>query len=99
MKQALLHIYQGANPKHDGVGIYRDAKLIYKSMEGMGTEDNKLIWRVVRAHWDTNRFEAIKAAYFRRRKATLEHHVEKETSGSYQKLMLKLTKSGAGIKH
>ncbi|KAG6913522.1 hypothetical protein DXG01_006199 [Tephrocybe rancida] len=76
MKQAPPHICQGANPKHDGTGIYRDTKLIYKSMEGLSTQDTKLIWRVVHAHWDTHCFEAIKAAYFKRRKAMMEYHTQ-----------------------
>ncbi|KAG6829044.1 hypothetical protein H0H92_005875 [Tricholoma furcatifolium] len=98
MKHALLHVYQGANPKHDRTGIYRDAKLIYKSMEGLGTQDNKLVWRVVRAHWDTPRFESIKVTYFQRRKETLDHRITKETSGSYRNLLLEIVKPGAGVK-
>ncbi|KAG6824667.1 hypothetical protein H0H93_001747, partial [Arthromyces matolae] len=98
MQQALLFIYQGANPKHDRTGIYRDAKFIYKSMEGLGTKDYQLIWRVIRAHWDPLRFESVKAAYFQRRKTTVEYHVAKETSGSYKKLMVELTKAGGGVR-
>ncbi|KAG6901483.1 hypothetical protein C0995_011246 [Termitomyces sp. Mi166 len=95
MQDALLHIYKGTDPKHDQPTIYRDAKLIHKAMKGFGTRDHELIWRVVRAHWDHIRFESIKAAYFKKQKTTLEYHIAKDTSGSYCKLLLELTKANA----
>ncbi|KNZ71678.1 Annexin A11 [Termitomyces sp. J132] len=98
MEAALLHIYKGADPKHDQPSIYRDAKLIHQSMKGFGTRDHELIWRVVRAHWDHIRFEGIKAAYFKKQKTTLEYHIGKETSGSYRKLLLELTQSVGKVK-
>ncbi|KAG6844158.1 hypothetical protein H0H87_009366 [Tephrocybe sp. NHM501043] len=83
-----------ANPKRDRNGVYRDTKLIYKAMQGMGTQDDKLVWRIVRAHWDKNRLEGIKATYFHRRQTTLVHRVDQETSGSYQKLLTELIEPG-----
>lgn len=47
MKTALLHIVEGAKPKRDGQGVWRDAKLIDKAMVGFGTRDNELVWRYV----------------------------------------------------
>lgn len=49
MKDALLFIVEGV--EGDGTGIERDAKLIEESMKGMGTKDERLIYRVARAHW------------------------------------------------
>ncbi|KAG6885930.1 hypothetical protein C0995_008906 [Termitomyces sp. Mi166 len=43
---------------------------------------------IIRAHWDYERFTAIKEAYHRRTGKTLESRVKSETSGDYQKLML-----------
>ena len=37
----------GAKSKRDGQGIWRDAKLIEKSMAGLGTRDTQLIYRFV----------------------------------------------------
>jgi annexin A7/11 len=105
----------GAKSKHDGQGFWRDAKLIEKSMAGLGTRDTQLIYRLVplivcfcfcftdkdlillyrlvRAHWDPNRLEAIKDAYRRRYGKPLEGRVKGETSGDYQKLLVAIVKS------
>lgn len=49
MKDALLFIAEGV--EGDGQGIERDAALIEESMKGMGTKDERLVYRIVRAHW------------------------------------------------
>ena len=105
----------GVKPKRDGQGFWRDAKLLEKSMAGMGTRDAQLIYRyvfilffsyrlgsfrsyniyrLVRAHWDPIRMEAIKDAYKRRYGKTLEGRVKGETSGDYQKLLMAIVRSG-----
>ncbi|KAL0946519.1 hypothetical protein HGRIS_012732 [Hohenbuehelia grisea] len=43
MKSALLYIAHGA--KHEGRGIWRDAKLLEAAMAGLGTKDERLVWR------------------------------------------------------
>ncbi|KAF8799887.1 Annexin [Phlegmacium glaucopus] len=93
MEDSLLYIMHGAKPKRDGQGFWRDAKLLEKSMKGMGTKDMQLIYRLVRAHWDPNRLEAIKSAYQRRYGKSLESRVKGETSGDYQKLLVAIVKS------
>lgn len=45
MKDALLYIAEGA--KRDGRGVWRDAKLLERSMAGLGTKDERLVWRCV----------------------------------------------------
>jgi annexin A7/11 len=47
MRVAFLHIIEGAKPKRDGQGIWRDAKLIDKAMVGFGTKDTELVYRFV----------------------------------------------------
>ena len=37
----------GAKSKHDGQGFWRDAKLLEKSMAGLGTKDTQLIYLFV----------------------------------------------------
>ena len=46
--------------------------------------------RIVRAHWETGRIDAIKQAYKQRTGKNLEARVESETSGSYKRLMVAL---------
>jgi len=110
MEDSLLYIMHGAKSKRDGQGIWRDAKLLEKSMAGLGTKDMQLIYRfvglffflftnalffnrLVRAHWDPKRLEAIKDAYKRRYGKPLEGRVKGETSGDYQKLLVAIVKS------
>lgn len=86
MKDALLYIAEGA--KRDGTGVWRDAKLLEKAMAGMGTKDERLVWRIVRGHWDKARFNQVKIAYQQKYKKPLAARVKGETGGDYRKLML-----------
>lgn len=86
MKDALLYIVEGAK-RNDG-GVWRDAKLLEKAMAGMGTKDERLVWRIVRGHWDRDRFNRVKMAYQQKYKKSLASRVKGETSGDYRKLML-----------
>ncbi|KAG6830743.1 hypothetical protein H0H87_007220 [Tephrocybe sp. NHM501043] len=87
---ALKYIIESVKPKRDGRGIWRDAKLIHKTMKGAGTNDTALIYRLVRAHWKPERMAAILTAYrdHNTKRETLEERVKKETSGDYEKLLL-----------
>jgi annexin A7/11 len=114
MQESLLYIVHGVKPKRDGQGFWRDAKLLEKSMAGLGTRDTQLIYRfvlfyivsyshlfffrLVRAHWDPNRLEAVKDAYKRRYGKPLEGRVKGETSGEYQKLLVAIVKSSEASK-
>ncbi|KAG6899306.1 hypothetical protein C0993_011396, partial [Termitomyces sp. T159_Od127] len=97
MRTSLLFAIEGVKPKRDTKGIWRDAKMIDKAMVGFGTRDKQLVYRtilhrIIRAHWDRERFSAIQEAYLRRTGKTLESRVKSETSGNYQKLMLAIIK-------
>jgi len=93
IQSSLLYIMHGAKAKRDGQGFWRDAKLMEKSMAGLGTRDTQLIYRLIRAHWNPNRLEAIKDAYRRRYGKPLENRVKGETSGDYQKLLVAIVRS------
>ena len=54
LKEALLFAVEGG--KHDGTGVWRDAKRLEKSMAGMGTDERSLIMRTVRGHWNVRRW-------------------------------------------
>ncbi|KAJ4467255.1 hypothetical protein J3R30DRAFT_3718159 [Lentinula aciculospora] len=95
MRQTLLFIVDGAKSKHAiefGPGVWRDAKLLEKSMKGFGTKDKQLIRRIVRYHWDKPRFEAMKAAYQKKYRKPLESRIAGETSGDYKKLLVAIVK-------
>jgi annexin A7/11 len=85
METALLYIANTA--VHGAIG--RDAELIEDSMKGMGTKDERLIYRVVRAHWNRMQFEQIKQAYAATQsKKGLRARVEGETSGDYKRMLV-----------
>lgn len=96
MRFTLLYIVNGAKPrpKHgitsQNASLWRDAKLLEASMKGFGTKDKELGWRVVRNHWDRQRFNAVKDMYQRKYRKTLEKRVEGETSGDQRKVLLAL---------
>ncbi|CDZ98721.1 Annexin [Phaffia rhodozyma] len=86
MKDGLLFITRGA--EQDGDGVARDAEMLEEAMRGMGTKDERLIYRIVRLHWNRQRFENVKRAYEAKYGKSLRNRVQGETSGDCRKLML-----------
>jgi len=85
MAGALLYIVKGALNKAE-----RDAELLEDSMAGLGTRDDLLISRLVRAHWDKAHFTRVKLAYTALYKKDLTKRVKGETSGDYGKMVVVL---------
>jgi len=85
MDTALRFVATGV--EDDGYGIHRDAHLIEDAMRGMGTKDERLIYRIIRAHWNRARFDAIKQLYHQKHGKTLLARVRSETSGDYRDFM------------
>jgi annexin A7/11 len=84
MEDALLYIANTAIQGSAG----RDAELIEDSMKGMGTKDERLIYRVVRAHWNRVQFEQLKHIYASTQsKKGLRARVSGETSGDYKRML------------
>lgn len=98
IERALLFILHGVKQKRDGQGIWRDAKLLEKTMAGLGTRDTQLVYRTLRAHWNPHRMEAIKEAYKNRFGKTLEARIRGETSGSYRDLLVKVVRASETTK-
>ena len=117
VEESFLYIMHGAKPKQDRQGIWRDPKMLEKSMAGLGTRDQQLIYRwvpwffpfhrlliirfffcarLIRAHWNPSRFEAIKDPYKRRYGKTLKHRVKGETSDAYRDLLVAVVRSSEG---
>ncbi|XP_074285873.1 annexin D5-like [Silene latifolia] len=69
------------------------AKVLYKAMKGLGTDDTTLI-RVIVTRTELD-MEYIKAEYLKKYKKTLVDAVHSETSGDYRKFLLALL----GSKH
>ncbi|KAM0791684.1 hypothetical protein ACM66B_003958 [Microbotryomycetes sp. NB124-2] len=76
--------------KKDTTGIWRDAKMLNKAMVGLGTRDELLTIRLIRAHWDKHRFNQVKAAYKQKTGKELANSVMKETSGDYRDALMSL---------
>ncbi|KAL0062081.1 hypothetical protein AAF712_011081 [Marasmius tenuissimus] len=95
MRDVLLYYVNGASHKHinEGYGVWRDAKLLEATMKGFGTRDSDLLRRIVRLRWDKPRFQAVKNAYHKKYKKSLESRVAGETSGDFKKILLALLSS------
>ncbi|WVN86960.1 uncharacterized protein L203_102135 [Cryptococcus depauperatus CBS 7841] len=86
MQDALFYIARGVEA--DGDGVVRDAELLNAAMAGMGTKDERLCYRLVRAHWNRPRFNAIKNQYQSLYGKSLRKVVESETSGKLEKALV-----------
>ncbi|EIW65745.1 hypothetical protein TREMEDRAFT_70412 [Tremella mesenterica DSM 1558] len=86
MRDSLLYIAHGAEA--DGHGVNRDANMLEAAMAGVGTKDERMIYRIIRAHWNRPRFGAIKNQYQVLHGRTLRHRVESETTGKYEKALV-----------
>jgi len=84
-QKALLILLAVAKDK---VAYYADS--LYESMQGAGTDDKTLIRIVVsRSELDLG---AIKAKYLEKHGKTLDHSIERETSGPYKNALLALVR-------
>ncbi|WRT69495.1 uncharacterized protein IL334_006481 [Kwoniella shivajii] len=86
MKDGLYYIAKGV--EGDGQGVIRDAELLHAAMAGAGTKDERMIYRIVRNHWNRPRFNAIKTQYQSLYRQTLKRAVEGETTGKYEKALV-----------
>lgn len=82
MQDGLYYIARGAEA--DGRGVVRDVELLYASMEGFGTKDERMCYRLVRLSWNKQRFAAIKSQYQATYGKSLRKAVEGETTGKYE---------------
>lgn len=90
LRDALVFALDGG--KHDWTGCHRDAKWIHKAMAGLGTKDQALIDRILRAHWDGPRWGAVKAAYEAKYHKRLAVAIASETSGDFRDFLLEVCK-------
>lgn len=61
-----------------------DANALENAMKGLGTQDNLLVNRTVRIHWDRLHLDQVKKAYQHFFKKDLISRVRGETSGDYR---------------
>ncbi|KAI2638057.1 hypothetical protein GGS21DRAFT_509465 [Xylaria nigripes] len=83
MKDALLYQLRNAVDKY-----MHAATLFENAMAGLGTQDDLLVARVVRYHWDRETLANIKGAFRQRYNKTLASAIRREISGDYEKLMV-----------
>jgi annexin A7/11 len=67
-----------------------EAEMLEDAMAGLGTKDQLLVDRVVRAHWNRQHMQNVKVAYQRRYGKSLVNRIKGETRGDYEKLMVTL---------
>jgi annexin A7/11 len=70
--------------------VKSDADQLEDSMKGMGTKDELLVTRLVRARWNREHFRQVKFAYKKFHGRELGTRVSGETSGDYKRLMVAL---------
>lgn len=83
MRSALLYMLRDAVDRGR-----HDADLLEDAMKGRGTDDDKLVRRVVMIHWDAERLQRCKQAYQQVQKKSLAERIQGETKGDYERLML-----------
>lgn len=83
MEMALVQIVRCGADR-----IMRDAIALEDAMAGLGTNDNWLVVRVVRMHWDRAHMHQVKNAYQQRYRRDLASRIKGETSGYYEKALL-----------
>lgn len=82
VERTLVHILRGATDP-----VARDSAKISESLYAPSVEDKLLIQRVVRAHWNKQHMEAVKAEFKKLHKRDLKNVVAEKTSGDYQKAL------------
>ena len=85
---AILYILDGVKAKRDGHGIWRDAKMIMSAMQGIGTKNTELQYRVVRSQWDKGRFIAVRKAFKDHYGMTFEERIAEATSSYYKNIFI-----------
>lgn len=83
MKDALLAILGGATDP-----VKRDAELLGRALGPVKVNDDLLIERVVRLHWNKQHMQAVKVEFKKLMKKDLVQAVGEATSGDYKKAML-----------
>jgi len=85
MQDALLQVVHNAvDPKG------WDAIMINQAMEGIGTKDERLTYRIIRAYWKGGRpyITGLRQAYEQKFKKNLIKRVKSETSGDFERLLV-----------
>lgn len=83
MEHALIRIVRAANDR-----AMADAQLIDDTMHIVGTNDSRLIERVVRLHWNREHTGQVKGAYGVRYKRDLVERIRKKLSGDYERVLV-----------
>lgn len=86
MHDALYLIAKSHESPHAGVEF--QAEMLESAMSGAGTKDERLIWRIVRGHWDRQRWESVKMAYRGMYGKELSRRVKGETTGKYETMLV-----------
>ncbi|KAA6411673.1 MAG: hypothetical protein FRX48_04954 [Lasallia pustulata] len=92
MQQALVQMVRAGADR-----AMRDAGNLEDAMKGLGTKDELLVTRVVRAHWDRAHLGQVVGAYKARFGKELVGRVRGETSGSYRECLVAMVDLKGGM--
>ncbi|KAJ7664089.1 hypothetical protein B0H17DRAFT_1092292 [Mycena rosella] len=93
-EDALVWLVRGfethrKHPHLDPASV-REAEMLEQTMKGMGTKDELLLMRLLRAHWSRGRMADVCAAYKGVYGKALSDRVKGETSGAHEDLLMAL---------
>ncbi|KAI5481521.1 Annexin family protein [Pseudohyphozyma bogoriensis] len=94
LEKILLYALETGKNDSDGPEVWRDAKLLYKTMEGVGTRNEALSWMLIRAHWDRPRFKRVQKCFQQKYKKSLLSMISDDTSGTFRELLRSIIISG-----
>lgn len=86
MRDALYLIARSHESPNSAVEF--QAEMLESAMSGAGTKDERLIWRIVRGHWDRQRWNNVKMAYRGMYGKELSKRVKGETTGKYEDMLV-----------
>ncbi|PFH48119.1 hypothetical protein AMATHDRAFT_6104 [Amanita thiersii Skay4041] len=89
LRDALLYILHGIKERQNPAQ-WRDAKRLEKTMAGLGTKNELLVFRLLRAQWNNENLQLVKSSYLRRYSKALDDRIKGEVSGAYRDLMMAL---------
>ncbi|KAK4054841.1 hypothetical protein OIV83_000765 [Microbotryomycetes sp. JL201] len=85
--EMLLFAVENAKHKEDGLGVWRDAKRLSKTLDSTTSRNETLSWRIIRLHWDRERFVSIQQAFKQKFGKPLLERVTRETTGPLKEIL------------
>ncbi|KAM0793171.1 hypothetical protein ACM66B_000645 [Microbotryomycetes sp. NB124-2] len=85
--EMLLFVIENVKHVENGLGVWRDAKRLHKTLDNAGSRNEALSWRIIRMHWDRSRFVQVEEAFRQKYGRTLIERVSRETAGPLKEML------------